>query len=331
MLFFERNGIRMKNQVKNDNPMISIITPVYNVEKYINRCVESIVNQSYKNFELILIDDGSTDKSGIMCDEWKGKDDRIVVVHQNNKGAGAARNAGLELAKGNYIGFVDSDDWIERNMYESLIRAFDMYPEADMAECETNRTREVVISSKSFNSAGQMGLKNQKQMLETFFRINGGESNYGICTKLIKKKVVQNFRFVEGTISEDVMASYFFYTHSNSVVTIEQKLYNYFQNQEGVTRKRVSRGDLEYINTFRYICEDIDTRYPEMNEYAEINYARANFTILGKKKLCGYDKDDIQLVQEFDEMRKIVRKYFRKLLFWDMTFSRKILLIWVCI
>ncbi len=113
----------MNKSILGPDPKISIIIPVYNVEQYLGRCMESVLNQTYKNIEVILIDDGSKDRSSSMCDEWKAKDDRVVVIHQKNAGAGAARNAGLAIANGELIGFVDSDDWIQLNMYETLINA----------------------------------------------------------------------------------------------------------------------------------------------------------------------------------------------------------------
>ena len=103
------------------NVMLSIIVPVYNVEKYIGKCIESIVNQTYKDLEIILVDDGSTDNSGKICDEWARKDKRIKVIHKKNGGLSDARNAGLDICTGDYIGFVDSDDYIELNMYEDLL------------------------------------------------------------------------------------------------------------------------------------------------------------------------------------------------------------------
>ena len=321
----------MNKSILGPDPKISIIIPVYNVEQYLGRCMESVLNQTYKNIEVILIDDGSKDRSSSMCDEWKAKDDRVVVIHQKNAGAGAARNAGLAIANGELIGFVDSDDWIQLNMYETLINAIKKYPETDIAECKTTRTdgRKEIPTDGEKNVS--VYLQSQTQTLENFFRIHGGESNYGIYTKLIKRKVLDQFKFVEGTISEDVMASYYFYTHCEKVVKIDKKLYNYFQNQEGVTRKSVSKRDLEYIDAFERIHKDVKKKWPELAEYSQINYARANFTILGKMKLCGYDKADVNLTCEFAKMKKIVRQNFKKLLFWKMSVSRKILLIWVCI
>ena len=106
----------------NNNPKISVIVPVYKVEKYLDKCVESIVNQTYKNLEIILVDDGSPDNCPAMCDEWAEKDERIRVIHKENGGLADARNAGMDIATGDYIGFVDSDDWIEPNMYEVLLK-----------------------------------------------------------------------------------------------------------------------------------------------------------------------------------------------------------------
>ncbi|HEY8803664.1 MAG TPA: glycosyltransferase, partial [Clostridium sp.] len=102
------------------NPLISIIVPIYKVEVYIRNCVDSILNQTYKNLEIILVDDGSPDNCGNICEEYSSKDKRIKVIHKKNGGLSSARNAGLDIASGEYIGFIDSDDWIEGDMYESL-------------------------------------------------------------------------------------------------------------------------------------------------------------------------------------------------------------------
>ena len=109
------------------NPLISVIVPVYNVAEYLSRCVDSILAQSYENLQIILVDDGSTDDSGKICEEYAKKDARIQVIHQNNGGLSSARNAGLDLASGEYIGFVDSDDWIEPEMYAEMLARMEKY------------------------------------------------------------------------------------------------------------------------------------------------------------------------------------------------------------
>ncbi len=106
-----------------EEKLVSVIVAVYNIEEYLPRCVESIMHQTYRKLEIILVDDGSTDGSGDICDEYAGKDDRILVIHKKNGGLSDARNAGLERASGDYIGFVDGDDWIEEGMYRAMYEA----------------------------------------------------------------------------------------------------------------------------------------------------------------------------------------------------------------
>ena len=113
---------------------LSVVIPVYNVEKYLDKCVESIVNQTFKDLEIILVDDGSTDESGKMCDEWTEKDTRIKVIHKINGGLSSARNAGIKQAKGEYISFIDSDDFVEQDMYATMVEALDRTGK-DIASC----------------------------------------------------------------------------------------------------------------------------------------------------------------------------------------------------
>ena len=122
------------------NNLISVIIPVYNVENYLDECIQSVLQQTYKNLEIILVDDGSTDNSGVICDEYKDKDTRITVLHQKNGGISKARNVGIEYAHGEYIGFVDSDDFIHPQMYELLYAAIHK-EQTDVAPCKTEESR----------------------------------------------------------------------------------------------------------------------------------------------------------------------------------------------
>ena len=125
--------------------LISVIVPVYNVRKYIEKCIYSIINQTYKNLEIIIIDDGSTDGSETLCDKFKDKDQRVIVLHQKNSGQSRARNKGLEIASGEYIGFVDADDWIDNDFFEKLIEKSE---KEDLDMCVCNR--------KIFSEQGKM-------------------------------------------------------------------------------------------------------------------------------------------------------------------------------
>ncbi|MEG0087047.1 MAG: glycosyltransferase, partial [Niameybacter sp.] len=136
----------MDKKVERTQPTLSIIVPVYNVEKYLPKCIESILAQSFTDFEVILIDDGATDKSGEICEEYANKDTRIKIIHKENGGLSSARNAGIELSNGNYIGFVDSDDFIHPQMYEILLR-----------EARSSNSDVVICRYKCWNEGEEQG------------------------------------------------------------------------------------------------------------------------------------------------------------------------------
>lgn len=309
-------------------PEISIIVPVYNTEKYLDRCIRSITEQTFSDFELILIDDGSKDNSGFICDEWEKKDSRIKVIHQKNAGAGAARNAGLRVAKGEYIGFVDSDDWIEPQMYEVMYNAIEKYS-ADVGMCNILSRTEFSMHESYDNRKFPFELKNQEEMLSIFFRVHGEKGILSVCQRLIHKSVLKDFMFVEGTISEDVSAAYYFITHSQRTVVTNFSFYNYYNNKKGVTKSPVTMKDIEYIEAFKRIFWDVKKRIPKFERYAYINYIRANYTILSKMDLFGYDSNDQDLNNKHKELKQIVRKNFYILLKWPMPISRKLLLLYV--
>lgn len=311
-------------------PEISVIVPVYNTEKYLDRCIRSIIDQTFSDFELILVDDGSKDNSGFICDEWEKKDSRIKVIHQKNAGAGAARNAGLSVAEGKYIGFIDSDDWIEPEMYQVLYNAM-VEHSVQVAMCDM-RVRKDDREKIPLRSKGlKPEIKNQLYMFEQFFRVHGNNSMINVCIKLIDRNILSGFKFLEGTISEDVMASYYFIKKSETTAVINVPLYNYFINKSGVTKSPVTQKDFEYIDSFYNIWKDIEKNYPSIGHYAYLNFIRSNFTILTKMKLFGYDKTDFLLNKRYENLKKIVRNNFWNLLKWKMPISRKLLLCYVCI
>lgn len=302
-------------------PQISIIVPVYKVEQYLDRCVTSILNQTFTDFELILVDDGSPDRCPQICDEWAKKDTRIRVIHKKNGGAGAARNAALKCAQGEYIGFVDSDDWIAANMYEYLYHLLQTHPDAQIAQCDAIRTsNETQVPPRHVE---KLQMWNQQQMMEYFFRIHGEESNYAIWNKLIRRELLNGFSFVEGTISEDVAANFDFFSRAQEMVVSNQVLYFYFVNQNGVTKSKVTKRDLEYVHVWERIAAKVSSTYLE---YAKINLARAKFTILSKMLLYSYDSKDLELKTMKRKMKKDLRRNFWRLIRWRMPISRKALL-----
>ncbi len=309
-------------------PEISVIVPVYKVEPYLDRCVQSILRQTFRAFELILVDDGSPDGCPAMCDAWAKQDRRIRVLHKENGGLSSARNAGLAVATGRYISFVDSDDWIEPQMLEYLWNLLQAHPEAQIAQCEA------IISKDQTPAQAQpqeeIAVFDQTGMLDYFFRIHGEASNTAVWNKLYARDILQGFSFVP-TLNEDVEASYEFFQRASHMVVSNQKLYHYFVNNTGITRSKFSKKDLDYLAVWDRIVERTRVEHPEYLHYAVISRKRANFTMLCKMLSRGFSRDDQEMVAVHRSLKAQVRKDFRLLMGWRMPISRKILLILVCL
>lgn len=186
------------------NNLISIIIPVYNVEKYLRRCIDTVVNQTYKILEIILIDDGSTDNSGKICDEYAAKDNRIKVIHKQNGGVSSARNFGLDIAKGDYIGFVDSDDYIDFNMFEHLKYLIDTY-ETLISECNIYVLKKIKHKGKIKQTKKQPIKYNSEDALIKCF--TDSKINNFLFNKMFHKSLFNDIRFPNG-IYEDMAVMY---------------------------------------------------------------------------------------------------------------------------
>ena len=204
--------------------MISIIIPVYNVEKYLKQCLDSVIKQSYKNLQIILVDDGSTDHSPAICDEYAEMDQRIQVIHQNNHGLPAARNRGLEYVKGEYIGFVDSDDWIHVDMYRHLVEILESN-DADISTVECLKT-----SGKLENREDKINVQvlTRDQFARVFFKIGSQKIVYYVWNRLYRRKIFKLNHFAEEfSVGEDVVASYKALIQANKIAVSNQKMYYY--------------------------------------------------------------------------------------------------------
>lgn len=211
--------------------MLSVIVAVYNIDKYISKCIDSIRKQTYTDMEILLIDDGSTDNSGRICDEYAEKDARIKVIHQKNGGLSAARNTGLGIAQGRYLAFVDGDDWIEKEMYAEMIRYAELY-EADLVACRNKRiypeeivdgsTGKIIVYKSPFEMLTQC-LKNEEEVL----------IQQAAWNKLYTREILQNERFPEGKWYEDVAFSARILSLVKVGVYIDRAFYNYVCVREG--------------------------------------------------------------------------------------------------
>jgi glycosyltransferase involved in cell wall biosynthesis len=232
--------------------MISVIVPVYNVEKYIRKCVDSICNQTYKDLEIILVDDGSTDNSGNICDEYKAKDSRIKVVHKNNGGLSDARNAGIEIAKGGYIAFIDSDDYIHERMYEVLMNNLEM-TNSDISACE------FVYKNENINEENILEIENLeiysgKDVISLLWTDN--VRTVVQWNKVYKKCIFDTIRYPIGRYHEDTFAIHHILSKCSKIVFTNQKLYYYVQHENSImsvpSRKRIDDVEAAYVDRIHF-------------------------------------------------------------------------------
>ncbi len=225
------------------NDLISIIIPVYNVEEYLDECIESVIIQSYKNIEVILVDDGSTDLSGRKCDYWGQQDSRIRVLHKSNGGLADARNAGVKIAKGKYIGFVDSDDLIDPDMYKELLEAI-YETKTKMAMCSfiTNKERETypVKNANGYIIPG-------KELANTIVLHKNKEMTFSVWKCLYHRDLVVNKEFPEGRLFEDVVYNISTIYDLDYVAYIPKALYFYRIREESITNKALSLKAVEDV------------------------------------------------------------------------------------
>lgn len=261
-------------------PAVSIIVPIFNTEQYLSRCLDSIESQTFNDWECILINDGSTDKSENICNEYANKDSRFKVINQKNSGVSAARNAGLDVAKGEWIGFVDSDDWIEPNMYEFL------YQNAK------DNNADVVICGFVKQSKKRVTKMCDRQTAQELLFNRNGFGGFSVL-RLTANKIIKSTRFdTSMTYLEDLKFFYEVFHNCNKVFWNNEPLYNYYQRNDSVTNKFGLTNDakkaIEYLDTLikteskrtikksiicskTNLCMNIATMYISNNEYKHVS------------------------------------------------------------
>lgn len=215
-------------------PELSIIVPIYKVEKYLPKCIESILNQSFTDFELILVDDGSPDYCGLICDEYAGKDSRVKVIHQNNQGVSAARNAALDVAAGRYLGFVDADDWIEKDMYQTMLQTA-FANGADVVICGIQYFTENGILIRE-DLKGCKCFSQKELLINLYGKPNpmGG----GCVNKVFLRSKIENVRFNPNlSMAEDWVYLFECFKQCDSGYQIPAAFYNVVERPDSATRK----------------------------------------------------------------------------------------------
>lgn len=309
-------------------PEISVIVPVYKAEQYLDRCVKSILEQTYQNFELILVDDGSPDNSPSLCDEWVKNDNHIYVIHKENGGASSARNAGLKIAKGRWIAFADSDDWLDRTALKTLYDLANQYnvPMAIGGMRVVQKYTDASIVMKQ-----NAKVLSNADLMSRFFRLNGEPDTHSVCGAIIRRDILEDYSFIEGRMNEDVETCYYLARKCEAAVYTDAPLYNYFKNIEGVTNSGFSKKKLDLLDIWDIVQKQVEQFTPEYSYACEMNCKRARFTLLTQMSLNGYDHDDSLMKKTKQQLKKEVRQSFWPLMKWKMPISRKVLLVWECI
>ncbi len=252
--------------MKNFDDLITVIVPVYKVEKYLPRCIDSIINQTYQNLEIILVDDGSPDECGKICDEYAKKDGRIKVIHKENGGLSSARNAALDVANGEYIGFVDSDDWIEADMYEEMYMQITASG-ADMACCGRYNVYENKPTSELF-VLKEPCLMDSKAAIARALTWNGMDS--AACDKLYHKSLFDNIRYPLGKINEDIAIAFRIMEKTKKIIHIGKPKYYYFHRENSITTSDFSVKNLDLLEINNTVRKELMHKYPELTK--EISY-----------------------------------------------------------
>lgn len=252
---------------------ISIIIPIYNVEKYLLACVESILQQTYKNLEVILVDDGSPDRCPVICDELAQKDDRIRVIHQKNKGLSGARNMGIDNAQGDYLIFIDSDDTVEQTLVEELYTYAEKWDCAIVA-CGRNYIFEdgQIVCKIAHDESKVYGFEEAIQEMNSFRLFD-----MSAWAKIYRKELFEDIRFPEGKLSEDYYIMYKLFDKAQTIGYVAKPLYNYLQRQSSISRNKKINHD--FADAAKKQMEFLDDKYPQMSVLGHTAYASANLTV----------------------------------------------------
>jgi glycosyltransferase involved in cell wall biosynthesis len=298
---------------------VSVIIPVFNNAAYLKRCMDSVFSQTYRNLELILIDDGSTDGSAELCDRYALLDQRVRVVHQANGGVAAARNTGLDNATGEYISFLDSDDWVSPDIYAYLLNLIELY-QADVSE---------IMLAETDSESYQLPIVTERLTAyeDVAILVRYLEHNeFAMGLRLYKAWLFDDVRFEAGRINEDVVAGFLVLRKAGRLVASNLSKYYYFNNPVGISESPLRKRDWDLLYAGQRLDElTADSSSPALRKLALTKSYRAPFTLLVKMALFGCsDELDEAVVRR--ELKSSIRSHYSFLMTSKMPFNRKLLL-----
>lgn len=297
--------------------LISVIVPIYKVEKYLSKCIDSILNQTFTDFELILVDDGSPDNCGKMCDEYAEKDNRIHVIHKENGGLSDARNAGLDYATGQYIVFVDSDDFIEVDLlekaYNTIKNGYDIVSYGFNVVGEN----EIITSSNHSEAGKEIRFEKQADYLNFILKIF---MNYGVgweaWSRIYRRDIIEKYelRFEDNSriFAEDMYFNLCYLVHVKTMYAIKEKPYNYLLRDDSIMGQDIKKSNLNRFNELAKAVFNYYSKYPDLDYLCE-HFSAIYFMII-YHEMKVYYKKNIFTYNEYGDLfnREIVDKKFMR-------------------
>ena len=290
-------------EVSNKEPLISVIIPVYKVEKYLKRCIDSVINQTYKNLEIILVDDGSPDNCPKICDDYSKKDKRIKVIHKKNGGLSDARNKGIEKANGDYISFIDSDDYVELNYIDFLYKIL----KENNADISMGK-QYVRYPNKILNTGSNNNyVLNSHDALEKM--LYGEDFDVSAWAKLYKKELFKGIRYPKGRLFEDSATTYKLIDKAKTIVLKSIPIYNYIIRDDSITNETFNEKKFDLITSTNEMCKYINKKYKDLDKACDRRMMYAYLSTLTQLIKCK------KIDKEYKErIMKYIKKYRKKVL-----------------
>lgn len=308
---------------------VSIIVPVYKVEDYIHRCMNSLLSQNFSSYEIILVDDGSPDNCGVICDNYAKQNNHVKVIHKSNGGLSSARNAGLLEAHGDYVFFVDSDDWISSDAISTL------YSIASKSNADIVSGSYVIAKDerKIRDSKNNVTVYSRDQAME--FYLKTGMSNiiseYPAWSKLYKRNLFDDIQFPQGQLYEDVATVFKLIKKSSIYAKTEKVIYYYFRNSSSITHNKFKVADLDAIKVGKQLVRETKQEKRIIQKYAYQKQVRGYFSVLCKIAMYGCDASVNNEKDIISKCIDVLKANYWVLAKSEMPLSRKLILTGLCI
>ena len=302
---------------------ISVIVPVYNVEKYLRKCLDSILAQTFQDLEIIVVDDGATDQSPQICEEYAKLDSRVRVIHKENGGLSSARNCGIEAATSPYIGFIDSDDYIKEDMYEVLYSVI-TENDADIAMCNLIHCYDGIVNQTDVEQ--EVLHLDSEQAIKMVFEAK--KTSVTAVNKLYKKEIFEEIRYPIGKLSEDAFVIVDILMKAKKIVYTSAQEYYYVHRRNSITSSVFKERDMNVIEAYEKNLDLLQKYYPNLEQLGKMRLIWANFYVIDKMYNSEFDLNNELLCK--------VRKVIKKNLFFilknkEFTLSRKIAICILCL